>query len=52
VKFAIGVAVGWFLFHPINENSKFDQATVKWMRNGGEKAAAYLIKKVDKVVGS
>lgn len=51
MKFIIGVGVGYFLFHPIKEDSKFDQAVVKAMRSGGEKLANFIIKKFDGVVG-
>lgn len=49
VKFIIGVAVGWWLFHPVSEDSKFDQATVNALRKAGEKCADFIIKKFDGV---
>ncbi|QJD49781.1 hypothetical protein SEA_CLUBPENGUIN_57 [Streptomyces phage ClubPenguin] len=51
MKFVIGVAVGWFLFHPVKKDSKFDQTVEKAMRSGGEKLASFIIGKFDKVVG-
>lgn len=52
VKFIIGIAVGWFLFHPAKEDSKFDQAVFKGVRKGGEKAVGYLTEKFDKAMTS
>jgi len=50
MKFVIGVAVGWLLFHPLKKDSKFDRATEKTLRDGGRKAADFIVKKFDKAV--
>jgi hypothetical protein len=50
VKFVIGVVVGWWVFHPYNENSKLDRASVKMVQKGGEKLTDFVLKQVDKVL--
>ncbi len=49
MKFVFGVAVGYFLFHPVKEDSKFDQAIIKGLQKGGYKAGEFLTKKLIKV---
>lgn len=51
MKFVIGVAVGYWLFHPYNENSKLDRASYKVIRKGGDKLVEFAIKRVEKVFG-
>ena len=51
MKFVFGVAVGYWLFHPLDENNKFDRATLKLVRNGGKKITDFVAKRVEKVFG-
>lgn len=51
MKFIFGVAIGYCLFHPYNENSKLDRATLKVVQKGAEKLSGFLIKQIDRVVG-
>lgn len=52
MKFAIGVAVGYFLFHPLDENSKFDRATLKAVKSGGKKLTDFVVKRLERLVAS
>lgn len=36
MKFVFGVIVGWVLFHPLDEDNKFDRAVQEKIRAGGK----------------
>lgn len=36
MKFVFGVVVGWVLFHPLDEDNKFDRAVQEKIRAGGK----------------
>lgn len=52
MKFAFGVVVGYLLFHPLKDDSKFDQATLKTVRSAGDKLTDFITKKLEKVTGA